>query len=156
MKASTSANVPVVVLRSAWMMLDPESPFGGCAGDFAWLAAGTNDEHVQVGPLWRHRPRSVVPPGSLPEARGLTTCAELTAGPSPIGHVTLSEVSPAKIIFARHVRIGFGHAQSLGKLVPCLIEFCRGVAERRHDAGFRSGSGRSRLSRRSAGSAQSR
>src|SRR5688572_25263143 len=82
--------VPVVVLCPAWKMLDPEGPLGGSAGDLAWLAADTDDEDVQIGPLWRHRPRSVVPRGSEKGASRLTTWRHTTAGPSPLRHPTLS------------------------------------------------------------------
>src|SRR5687767_15663581 len=42
---------------------------------------------------WRHRPRSVVPRGSEKGASRLTTWRHTTAGPSPLRHPTLSEVS---------------------------------------------------------------
>src|SRR6187200_1262479 len=119
----------VIVLLAAWMMLDPESPFGGRAGNLAWFPAGANDEDVQVGPVWRHRPRSVVPRGSESGAQRLTTCAQLTEAPSPVGHATLSEVSPVKFFFARHLLVGFGDVQRIGDGVSRLIEFGRGMAE---------------------------
>src|SRR6266550_4761771 len=88
--------VPEVMVCPAWMMLDPEGPRGGGAGDLAWLAADTNDENVQIGPLWLHRPRSVVPRGSERGASRWTTWRQVKAAPSPIRHPTLSEVSPRR------------------------------------------------------------
>src|SRR5436305_3767168 len=102
--------VAKVLSRPAWMMLDPEGPRGRGAGNLAWLAANPNDEYVQVGALSGHRPRSVVPRGSVRRASRLSTWRYIRSAPSPSGHATLSEVSPArkKIRFLRIRRV-VGH-----------------------------------------------
>src|SRR4051812_38153400 len=88
--------VPEVMVCPAWMMLDPERPRGGGAGNLAWLAADTNDEHVQAGAFLRHRPRSVVPRGSARRASRLTTWRHIRPALSLSRHPALTEVSPCR------------------------------------------------------------
>jgi hypothetical protein len=51
--------IPEVALLPARMVLDPEPPFRSGHWDFARLAAGADDEHVEIRPQGGHRPPSI-------------------------------------------------------------------------------------------------